>query len=79
MWVSDGKVLATLGGDDTQQNALQIVESKSEVLCMEETQGTTTERRTTNGVNRCHLDDLAQRKHVGIHWVQQWQTSGWAF
>ena len=25
------------------------------------------ERRATNGVDECRLDDLAQRKHVGIH------------
>jgi len=36
---------------------------------MEETQGTMTERHATNGVDRCHLDDLAQRKHVEIHEV----------
>jgi len=29
--------------------------------------GMTVERNTTNGVNRCHLDDLAERKCVEIH------------
>ena len=34
---------------------------------MKETQGSTQRRCTTNGVDKCHLDDLAQRKRVGIH------------
>ena len=38
---------------------------------MTETQGSTTERCATNGVDKCHLDDLAQRKHVKIHVVHR--------
>jgi len=39
----------------------------TEDLCTTETQGLTTERRATKGVDECHLDDLAQRKRVEIH------------
>ncbi len=39
----------------------------TEDLHMTETQGSMQGRRTTDGVDKCHLDDLAQRKHVGIH------------
>jgi len=38
---------------------------------MTEMQGSTTERHATNGVDECHLDDLAQRKHVKIHMVHR--------
>ena len=36
------------------------------------------ERRATNRVDRCHLDDLVQRKHVKIHkvhWGNKWMGS----
>ncbi len=78
MWVTSSKVLATLGGSNTQQNTLQIVESKSEVLCTEEMQGTMMKRHATNGVNRHRLDELVQKKHVGIHkvcWGNKWMGS----
>jgi len=50
----------------THKDCLQIVGS-DRGLHTRETQGSTQRRRATNGVDERHLDDLAQRKRVGIH------------
>jgi len=41
----------------------------TEDLHTTETQGLTQERHATSGVDKCRLDDLAQRKCVEIHEV----------
>jgi len=51
---------------------------ETEVLCTRETQGSTQRRRATNRVDERCLDDLAQRKRVGIHDSPLGQQSGWA-
>jgi len=38
---------------------------------MVEMQGSTMRRCATNGVDKCHLDELVHRKHVKIHWVHR--------
>ncbi len=66
MWVSN------LGsdsdfGEGSQRMHFADCWVESEGLCTIETQGLTQKRCATNGVDECCLDDLAQRKHVGIH------------
>jgi len=51
---------------------------KTEFLCTEETQGSTDKRCATNRIEQVHLDEVAQRKHVGIHsvhWDNKWMGS----
>ncbi len=60
----------TLGEATHDKNHFADCWVKTEGLCTIETQRLMTERDALpNGVDKCRLDDLVQRKHVEIHVV----------
>ncbi len=54
-------------GETTHSNALCRLLGQYRGSPHEEMQGLTQRRHATNGVDERCLDDLVQRKHVGIH------------
>ena len=72
MWVSDNKATATVGDRQHTETTVQIVGSNEQrASARERHKDRPTEGHATNGVEQRRLDELAQRKRVGIHKVHR--------